>query len=276
VTEHALFFLYGTGANGKSTFLNTIQEMLGADYAMKAPSDLLLQKNSEGHPTQFADLAGKRFVSCIEASEGKRLAEAMVKELTGSDPVRARRMREDFWEFNPTHKIWLAANHKPTIRGTDYGIWRRIKLVPFTVMIPPDRQDKGLQEKLRREMAGILNWSVAGCLLWQREGLAEPQAVIDATSQYRQQEDTLAGFLEECCILGPDQQERTGELLTAYLKWSGDSRMNHRVFGELLSKRGFDRAVVRGYTYRLGIGLAGDPIDNPRGESDLHGGGGRG
>jgi len=140
VRDHALLVCFGTGANGKSTFLGAIQELMGIDYAIKAPPDLLLVKKLEGHPTERADLAGKRFVACIEAGEGRRLAESLVKELTGGDPVRARRMREDFWQFDPTHKVWLAANHKPVIRGTDRGIWRRIKLIPFAARFEDEAQ----------------------------------------------------------------------------------------------------------------------------------------
>jgi len=171
VLDHVLLFLYGTGANGKSTFLGTMQELIGPDYAIKATTDLLMVRKGEAHPTERADLHGKRFVSCVEAGEGRRLAEALVKELTGGDRVRARRMREDFWEFSPSHKIWLAANHKPVVRGTDHAIWRRIKLVPFTVTIPDHQQDRDLPNKLKGELSGILNWAVMGCTEWQAEGL---------------------------------------------------------------------------------------------------------
>jgi P4 family phage/plasmid primase-like protien len=254
VREHVLFFLYGIGANGKSTFLNTIQEMMGADYAMKAPPDLLMVKN-DSHPTERADLAGKRVVVCIEAAEGRRLAESLVKEMTGGDKVRARRMREDFWEFDPTHKIWLAANHKPSIRGTDEGIWRRIKLIPFTVVIPAGRQDRGLSTKLKAELPGILNWAVQGCLRWQADGLTEPAAVREATGQYRRQQDLLAGFLAECCIVAPDVRAQAATLLATYRKWSGDDRMSQRRLGEMLTERGFDSAKIGGLTWRIGIGL---------------------
>jgi putative DNA primase/helicase len=260
--EHALFFLYGSGENGKSTFISTVQAMMGPDYAMKAPPDLLMVKGNDAHPTERADLAGKRFVACVEASEGKRLAESLVKELTGGDKVRARRMREDFWEFDPTHKVWLAANHKPVIRGTDWGIWRRIKLIPFNVAIPPEKKDTALQGKLRAELPGILNWALLGCVEWQAEGLGEPQAVSAATSRYRRQQDVLAGFLDECCIVASDARARAGDLLTAYRKWSGDDRMSQRRLGEALTERGFDTAVVAGYTWRLGIGLTEDHDSN--------------
>ncbi len=123
------------------------------------------------HPTELADLHGKRFVAAVETADGGRLSEALVKELTGGDSIRARRMREDFWQFRPSHTVVLATNHKPTIRGTDHGIWRRIRLVPFTVTIPDAEQDKQLTSKLRAEWPAILRWAVAGCIDWQRNGL---------------------------------------------------------------------------------------------------------
>ncbi len=154
--EQILPILHGTGANGKSTVLNAILAMLGPDYAMKAPPDLLMSKRNEPHPTGVADLFGKRLVLAIESGEGARIDETLVKELTGSDPIRARRMRENHWEFRPTHKIMLCTNHAPRVRGTDHAIWRRLKLVPFSVTIPDDKQDKALPDKLAAELPGIL------------------------------------------------------------------------------------------------------------------------
>ena len=168
VSEQVVPIFYGTGANGKSLILGAIQGVLGNDYSMKAAPDLLMAKRTDSHPTERADLFGKRLVCCIETDEGQRFNESLLKELSGGDKVRARRMREDFWEFDPTHKIVLAANHKPFVRGTDHGIWRRLRLVPFTVTIPDDEQDKQLPVKLVAEYAGILAWAVQGCLEWQR------------------------------------------------------------------------------------------------------------
>lgn len=264
VRDHVLFFLYGTGSNGKSTLVNAIQEMMGPDYAMKAPPDLLMAKAQEAHPTERADLAGKRFVACIEAGEGRRLAEALVKELTGADRLRARRMREDFWEFSPTHKIWLAANHKPIIRGTDWGIWRRVKLVPFTVRIPDDKQDKMLPDKLRAELAGILNWAVLGCIEWQSEGLGEPEAVRRATSSYRSDMDILGLFLDENCVIGDEHEVAAGALYANYKAWAERQGERHpltqQTFGGALTERGFTRdrftaGPLKGRYRWLGIGL---------------------
>jgi len=265
VREQALWFLYGTGANGKSTFLAAILAMIG-DYGMQAVSDLLLTKHNESHPTERADLFGRRFVATVEVDEGKRMAEALMKQLTGGDKVRARRMRQDFFEFIPTWKLYLAANHKPTIRGTDLAAWRRIKLVPFTVTIPPAEQDKTLPQKLLTELPGILAWAVRGCLNWQRHGLQEPEEVKAATDTYRAEQDTLAGFIAAFCVLHPEAKVRTSALLAAYERWSGD-KVSAKAFTAKMEEKGFpsDRRGHGGYAFYHGIGL---PATDSEGSGD--------
>ncbi len=245
VAEQCLFFLYGTGQNGKSTFLGTIQAMLG-DYAMQAIAELLMVRANEQHPTERADLFGIRFVATIEVESGKRLAEALVKQLTGGDRMRARRMREDFWEFEPTHKIWLAANHKPVIRGQDYAIWRRIRLIPFTVKIPDEKKDATLPDKLKAERPGILAWAVQGCLAWQRNGLAEPDEVTQAVHEYRAEMDVIGQFLRECCVIRPKQPDiktRSSVLHKAFCKWSGDSSISQKAFTDWLLEQGHAKKI---------------------------------
>jgi putative DNA primase/helicase len=237
--EHILPFLYGIGANGKSTFCETFLKLMGPDYGMKAAPDLLLAKRGETHPTERADLFGKRFVTCIETEEGRRMAEALVKELTGGDRVRARRMREDFWEFAPTHHVWLASNHKPAISGTDHGIWRRIKLIPFDVVIPDAQQDKKLPAKLAEELPGILNWAIAGCLDWQKGGMREPAIVQVKTSEYSAEMDEVGQFIEEYCELGDEFRAPAGELYKAFQEAMPDSRINQHAFGARLRQKGF-------------------------------------
>jgi putative DNA primase/helicase len=239
--EHILPFLYGTGANGKSTLCETIMKLMGPDYAMKAAPDLLMAKRLETHPTDRADLFGKRLVCCIETEEDRRMAEALVKELTGGDRIRARRMREDFWEFAPSHHVWLAGNHKPTISGTDHGIWRRLKLIPFEVVIPDDEQDKRLPEKLAGELPGILNWAIEGCLSWQRDGFSEPATVKDATKEYAEEMDQVGQFLDEACEVGPAFTAPATELFRAYHAANPGSRMSQQSFGAALRRRGFER-----------------------------------
>lgn len=153
-----------------------------------------MAKKHESHPTELAKLFRKRLVVAIETEEGRRLNETLVKELTGGNPITARRMREDFWTFDPTHKVFLATNHKPAVRGTDEGIWRRIKEVPFKIRIADNKADKSVLDRLKLERAGILAWCVRGCFEWQKSGLQEPKSVTQTTSEYRESQDVLARF----------------------------------------------------------------------------------
>ncbi len=248
VSEHVLPVLYGAGANGKSTVLNALLEAAG-EYGMQAAPDLLIAKRG-GHPTEVADLFGMRVVASIEVEDGRRLAEALVKSLTGGDKVRARRMRENFWQFDPTHTAFLCTNHKPEIRGTDAGIWRRIRLIPFTETIPPPEQDKRLPEKLRAELPGILAWAVVGCLEWQRSGLKAPDEVRKATGNYRAEMDVIGAFLKDCCEQGTEHDVAAKDLYTRYKAWcdeNGEAAEKQRTFGSKLSERGYER-------YRGGVG----------------------
>lgn len=255
VRDQVLPIFWGTGANGKSTLINALLAVLGEDYSMKAVAELLMARRDNEHPTERADLHGKRLVAAVETGEGRRLAESVVKELTGGDRIRARRMREDYWEFAASHKIILATNHKPEVRGTDHAMWRRLRLVPFTVCIPEAEQDKALPEKLHAELPGILAWAVQGCLAWQRHGLGEPAEVRTATAAYRNAQDTLGAFLAECCLRGDDLRTRPSDLLAAYHQWAGDTRMTHRQLGPALEDRGFTRRTSGGRAWWLGIGL---------------------
>jgi P4 family phage/plasmid primase-like protien len=255
VAEQILAIFWGIGANGKSTLLDVILDLLGEDYSMKAPTDLLMAKRQQSHPTEQADLHGKRLVICVETDQGRRMAESLVKELTGGDKIRARRMREDFWQFSATHKIVLACNHKPTVRGTDHAIWRRLRLVPFNRVFKPDEQDKQLGEKLRRELPGILAWCVRGCFAWQAAGLGTPEEVAAATSDYQIEQDQLATFLTEACLLGDGLRVRAATLFDAYEKWSGDKYMTQCALGRELQTRGYKKVKSNGVWY-LGIGLS--------------------
>lgn len=264
VKEQILPILHGSGANGKTTFLNSFMDILGPDYAMKAVPDFLMAKKNEAHPTDKADLFGKRFVACSETEEGRRLAESIVKELTGSEKVRARRMREDFWEFNPTHKIALCTNHRPRVSGTDVGIWRRLRLIPFVVRFwDPDnevagpeelRQDKELPEKLIAEYPGILTWIVRGCLEWLHFGEQSPEAVRRETASYKESQDIIGAFLKECCVQGEYYAIRAGELYAANQAWreaNGEwGGISQRQFGQAMTERGFERYASNGTFYR--------------------------
>jgi len=185
-----------------------------------------------------------RFVASIEVEDGRRLAESLVKTLTGGDKVRARRMRQDFWEFSPTHKVFMAVNHKPQVKGNDNAIWRRIRLIPFTETIAPAEQDKKLPEKLRAETAGILAWAVEGCLEWQRIGLKAPEEVRKATGQYRSEMDVIGAFLKDCCEEGAEHDVAAKDLYARYKTWcdeNGEAGEKQRTFGSKLSERGYER-----------------------------------
>jgi putative DNA primase/helicase len=248
VSEQVLWLFHGTGANGKSTFTSTVEALLG-DYALQAVPELLLAKTHESHPCERADLFGRRFVATVEIDQGKRLAESLTKQLTGGDTVNARWMKQNFFQFAPTFKIVLAANHKPIIVGTDKAIWRRIKLVPWTVEIPDDEKDKTLLEKLKTELPGILNWAIRGCLDWQEYGLAEPKEVKDATELYQAEQDSVAGFIRECCFVHRDAKAKASKLFEAYQSWSGDKLMKPHDFGQRLRDKGYQSKRGRGGSY---------------------------
>lgn len=262
VSQHSLFFCYGKGSNGKSTFLNTLMALLGSDYSMKAPADLLLVQQNKPHPTELADLHGKRLVCCIEADDGKRIAESMVKEMTGGDALRARKLYQDSFEFDATHKIWLAANHKPTIRGTDEGIWRRVKLIPFNHSFEGSK-DTEMPTKLKAELPGILAWAIRGLIVYRMEGMKEPEKVRLATKKYRQQMDVIGQFIKECCIESDSAKARASSLFEKYNSFVGGESISATKFGKLMSERGYEKIVSNGVFY-LGIGI----IDQQKHENE--------
>jgi putative DNA primase/helicase len=261
--EHALFFLYGTGANGKSVFVNTLATILG-DYAANAPMDTFMETRTDRHPTDMAGLRGARFVAAIETEQGRRWAESKVKNLTGGDKISARFMRQDFFEFFPQFKLVVAGNHKPAIRNIDEAMKRRLHLIPFTVTVPPERRDKHLQHKLLAERDGILAWAVQGCLDWQRIGrLDPPKQVVDATEEYFEAEDALGRWLDERCVREPNTKSLTAELFTDWKQWAeaaGEFVGAQRRFSDLLITRGLEKwrngMGVRGFQ---GIGLKHPP-----------------
>ena len=247
--EHALFFLYGTGANGKSVFVNTLADILG-DYATNAPMDTFMETRTDRHPTDMAGLRGARFVAAIETEQGRRWAESKVKNLTGGDKIAARFMRQDFFEFFPQFKLFVAGNHKPAIRNIDEAMKRRLHLIPFTITVPPEKRDKHLQQKLLAERDGILAWALEGCLAWQRLGrLDPPQQVLDATDEYFEEEDAIGEFLDEDC----QQSAVAREAISAiYQRWReraerrGEYVGTSRWLTQQLINRGFARTRLHG------------------------------
>ena len=220
--EHALFFLYGVGANGKTTFLNAITACAG-DYHRTAPIETFTASSVDRHPTDLAGLRGARLVTAIETEEGRRWAESRIKSLTGGDKISARFMRQDFFEYRPQFKLIIAGNHKPGLKSVDEAIRRRFNLIPFTVTIPPDERDEALPEKLKAEMPGIMQWMIDGCLDWQERGLAAPEVVTAATAAYLEAEDALAAWIEEGGQRDPNAWEKSSDLFASWAAWANKS-----------------------------------------------------
>jgi putative DNA primase/helicase len=246
-TEHAFMFLYGTGRNGKSTFTETLGAMLG-DYAGRVRSDTLLTKRDSAIPNDLAGLAGARFVVASELPEGRRLDEPLIKDLTGGDTVRVRFLHREFFEFRPQAKIWMFGNHRPQVRGTDEGMWSRVRLIPFAVTIPEAERDPKLAQRLRGELPGILAWAVDGCLAWQSGGLKPPAKVLAATSAYRADQDAIGQFLAECCTADPAATIRAGQLYDVYKTWAGSEAVSQTELGRRLADRGFEKGKATGGT----------------------------
>jgi putative DNA primase/helicase len=240
-TEHALFFLIGPGANGKSTLINVLLGILG-DYHRTAPIETFIASRNERHPTDLAGLHGARLVTSIETEKGHHWSESKIKALTGGDKIAARFMRQDFFEYVPQFKIAIAGNHRPSLRSVDEAIRRRVHLIPFDVVIPHQERDKNLGDRLRDEWPGILAWMIRGCLEWQRKGLAAPQAVVTATDAYMLSEDAFAAWMEEAGVRSERAWEPVSRLYSSWKSWaerSGEIVGSKRQFSQDFEMRGF-------------------------------------
>jgi putative DNA primase/helicase len=260
-SAQCLFFLYGSGANGKSTFLTPVKEILG-EYAAHTDPQTFMTKFGSTISNDIARLRGARFISAVETEDGRQLAESLVKQFTGQDSVTARFLYGEFFEFVPQGKLFLATNHKPNIRGDDEAIWRRIRLVPFTNYVPPDRQDKYLPEKLRTEYPGILNWMIEGCLEWQRQGLRPPKEVTEATAGYRSEQDHVGQWLEENCVLSTKASTRAAQLYRDYSEWCKDNHYRALRQPDLKAKletRAVTHSRDKHSALYRGVGLLTDP-----------------
>lgn len=261
VKEQIMMILYGNGRNGKSVFLETIRNILGTYARTIQASSIMVKQYSGGPNSDIARLAGARLVTSSEPNEGLRMDEGLVKQLTGGDTVVARQLYGQEFEFEPEFKIWLATNHKPIIRGTDDGIWRRIKLIPFTVQIPDDKVDKDLKYKLARESIGILNWAVDGALKWQRNGLHTPEVIKKASEGYRKEMDVLSEFISDECDLGDDREANAGQLYKLYKSWAEENsqyRMSNTKFGREMSNK-FKKVHTRNGAMYKGLSVKTDP-----------------
>jgi putative DNA primase/helicase len=239
--EEALFFFYGKGANGKSVFLRTVAGIID-HYHKMASMEMFVVTRGERHPTDLAMLRGARLVTAVETEEGKRWDEAKLKALTGGDPIAARFMRQDFFEYIPQFKLMIAGNHKPAIRSVDEAIRRRMNLVPFTVTIPEKERDQELSNKLKAEWPGILRWMIEGCLAWQRDGLKPPKAVTEATDKYLESQDDLQAFIDESCAVAKNESDSVEHLWDGWTDWAedcGEFVGSKRRFSQRLQDKGF-------------------------------------
>ncbi len=256
ISEQCFFILLGSGHNGKSTFLETLRFIMN-DYTANIQAETIAVKNgfSHGINSDIARLAKTRFITASEPNEGIRLNEGLVKQLTGGEPVTARKLFENEIEFHPELKLWIATNHKIVIRGTDEGIWRRIRVIPLSVQIPPEKTDKHFKDKLRQEYPAILRWAVNGCLKWVKEGLDMPEAVLSAVREYRNEMDVVSRFLDDKCEPSKDARIKASDLYEIYCVWCNENNeyiMSNTRFGVEVSKK-FKKTHFSDGTYYIGI-----------------------
>ena len=257
--EQVLFFLFGHGANGKSVFVNTIQDLLG-DYAMQTPVSTLMTRGKGAINNDIARMKGARFVATTETEEGSKFNESEIKLLTGGDTITCRFLRQEFFEYRPEFKIWISGNHKP-VPGDGHSIWRRLILIPFEVIVDYAKQDKELHLKLKEELSGILNWAIEGCLEWQEEGLKTPQKILDAISEYKSEMDRVLTWMDECCDPKPRAgvETKASSLYGCYRKWAienGEWAMSQRIFSNKLSEKGYKKIRKQQGQFYQGIRLS--------------------
>lgn len=250
--EQVMFILHGGGRNGKSIFLETISDLLGT-YANTIQATTIMVKQQVGINSDIARLKGARLVTSSEPNEGFRFDEGLIKQLTGGDKVTARKLYGEEFEFNPEFKLWLATNHKPIIRGTDDGIWRRLIVIPFNVQIPEHKVDKDLKYKLQREASGILNWALEGCLMWQREGLVKPSSIQESVGEYREEMDVIEAFIDDCLVKGEDFEIQSSRVYKIYKQWAIDNTqylMSSTKFGKEFGNKFEKRRLSKGNFYK--------------------------
>jgi len=256
--EHVLPVLHGTGANGKTTMLEAIHRVLGDDYSCDAAPELLIDTRRDEHPTELADLHGRRLVVCSESEKGRRLKIQLMKRLTGDSTIKARFMRQDYFQFRRQFKTVLVTNNRPRVDEDSEAVWRRIRLVPFNVVIPTGERDKTMPDKLAAEAEGILAWLVEGCRRWLDEGLPEPSAIQSATDAYRTESDPVGGFFDECCTLDHSLWTKSNELRQAYEQWAseqGVKPVSGRDWSDALKARDCEPKRVYAGRGWQGIGL---------------------
>lgn len=258
IKEQCIFIWWGSGANGKSTILNALAEASG-DYAQTTRPETLMVKRGDGIPSDLAKLKGARLVTAAEAEDGHRLAESQIKQMTGGEKIQARALYQDWFEYVPEFKIVLCTNHRPIIRGDDHAIWRRIRLVPFTVTIPEKDRDKDLPEKLKAELAGILTWMVAGAAEWMKTDLGMPTEVKEATDSYQSEQNIIKIFLDSCCTIKTDEIVESQVIFQAFDRWrtgEGFRKFTQAKLGRMLSDLGFEKSRMPGVGRTIYQGLS--------------------
>lgn len=257
-SEQVLFVLYGNGRNGKSVFLDILNEVFGNYSTNIQPQAIMASKNNSDASPEIAKLDGARLVTTTEPNEGERFDEGLLKQLTGGDRVSARKLYENEFEFTPQFKLWMATNHKPYVRGRDEGIWRRFIIIPFDKQIPLHEVDRDLTKKLKRELPAIMRWCVDGFLEWQRIGLSEPKIIKEQRDEYRVEMDSIAMFIEECCDVNPLQKIKASELFNAYDQWAKENHqhiMSSTKFGREMAKR-YERKKYQGNRFYYGLNVS--------------------
>ena len=263
ISEQAIFLLYGTGSNGKSTMLNVFAALLDG-YAQSTSSDTFMQKKNESVNNDIARLKGARFVSAIEMEEGKRMAESLIKSMTGGDKLVTRFLYGEFFEYVPQFKVFLAVNHKPMIKDTTNSIWRRIKIMEFNNTFTEQERDKNFPTKIMAtELPGILAWAVQGCLDWQQNGINAPDIVAAATREYREEMDSFSHFFDECCVVREGARVTNKMLRAKYKEWcadNGEYELTQKPFSQKLLERGYEKrkSSSSGGQEWYGFGLAGE------------------
>ena len=263
--EQKFFFLHGSGANGKTTFVNVLREVIGEYARQSQPEVIMVQRYAAqtGPTPELVRLAGARLVCMGETEDGQQLAESRIKQMTGGDAITARALHCAPFEFVPSFKLLLSGNHRPVIRGDDDGIWRRIELVPFTVTIPPEQRDKHLPDRLRAEYSGILNWMIRGCLDWQRNGLQTPAEVVRSVDEYRSDMDLIGQWISERCKKGATESLRAREGYSDFALWlklGGHRTIVETRFGLKLAERRFPKLRDRNGVIYQGLALQQPPL----------------
>jgi putative DNA primase/helicase len=254
-SEQCLFWLHGVGKNGKSTFVEALAYVLG-DYATGADFQSFTERRNEG-VGDMAGWQGARMVASAEYDKGRRVNESLLKNITGGDRFRVRLLYRDAFDIHPQFKLWASFNDKPIISGTDEGIWRRVRLIPFDVTIPEEERDKKLGERLQKYADGILCWMLEGCLAWQMQGLGTASAVQRATNSYRGESDVFAAWLDECCVVQANTKHAAGDLYANYKRWAAgnaERELTQTEFGKRMAARGFEKTRGHG-GLRLWVGV---------------------